>query len=119
MVDGPEPTGVNEHIELIGKLTVLVPEEGPLQMIARYRHDSISLNRGLVLLANASNARRKSPVAMQIACAAPGFEQLIDAHRPFLIEHLLVIECANHGPVARSACKALRFGYQRSSVSPL
>ncbi len=99
-------------VEPLGELPMASLEERPIDPVARRvgavgegaGHRQSPSNAGLRFAANASKARRKSPVAMQIACACAS-DSIISsrpiAHSWFII--VLVIPCANHGPSASDA----------------
>src|SRR5690606_10041423 len=76
MVDLAETTARDESVKFPGQCMMTRLEEGPVEMITRRgrmngrsSHGQLPSKAGFVLPAKASKARRKSPVAMQIACA--------------------------------------------------
>ncbi|MCY1234639.1 hypothetical protein D9M72_472270 [compost metagenome] len=98
-----------EVIQLRSKRTMAIVEERPVEMVAGWwaqsrvtgTHAQFPLNSGFALAAKASKARRKSPVAMQIAWAWASDSiswSMPIAHSWSSI--FLVIAWANQGPSA-------------------
>ena len=110
MIDRGNRARSDKAIERAGKGAMGLAEERPVEPIAlhlrrarRDVHQSPS-KTGLRLAAKASKARRKSWVVMQIACAcASDFDQFVEPHRPFLVQHRLGHAMREPGTVSERA----------------